>query len=52
MKSTDAKAAVIAGLSIVTCAVAYVTKGSIPDALTLIATASVGGFLGITIPSK
>lgn len=42
--------AVVAGLSIVSCLVAYVTKGSVPDVLTVLATTSVGGFLGVSIP--
>ena len=42
--------AIIAGLSIISCLVAYVSKGTIPDTLTLIATTSLGGYLGVTVP--
>lgn len=42
----------ISALGIVACLIAYVTKGSIPDVLALIATTSAGGFLGVTIPNR
>jgi hypothetical protein len=38
-------------LSILCCLVAYITKGSIPDVLTMITTTSAGGFLGVSIPT-
>jgi len=43
--------AVIAALGIVSCLVAYVSKGTIPDSLTLLATTTVGGYLGVTVPA-
>jgi hypothetical protein len=43
--------AVVACLSITACLVAYVTKGAVPDVLTVLATTSVGGFLGVSIPN-
>jgi len=49
MKLTQTSAA-LAALSIVSCLVAYVTKGAIPQELSLIATTSVGGYLGLTVP--
>lgn len=52
MKSLDIKAAVVATVSIIGCVVAYVTRGEIPDALTMVTTASLGGFLGVSIPTR
>jgi hypothetical protein len=44
-------AAAVAVVSITAAAVAYIVKGSVPDVLALIATTSVGGYLGLTIPT-
>ena len=43
--------ALLTGLSIVSCLVAFISKGTIPDTLTLITTTSLGGYLGVTIPT-
>jgi len=51
MKSPSITAGTITALSIVACVIAYVTKGSIPDVLTMITTTSAGGFLGVTVPT-
>jgi hypothetical protein len=51
MKPPVITAGMITALSIVSCLVAYVTKGSIPDVLTIITTTSAGGFLGISMPT-
>jgi hypothetical protein len=49
--SLNNSSAIIAALSIVSCLVAYVSKGTIPDSLTLLATTTVGGYLGVTVPT-
>lgn len=51
MATPTVTAGTITVLSIVSCLIAYVTKGSIPDVLTMITTTSAGGFLGITVPT-
>ena len=44
-------AAGLAALTIVSTVVAYITKGTVPDVLTMVTTTAVGGFLGVTIPA-
>jgi hypothetical protein len=42
--------AALAGLSLLAVTVSYLVKGAVPDVVSLIATTTVGGFLGVTIP--
>ena len=43
--------AALAGLSLLAVTVSYLVKGAVPDVVSLIATTTVGGFLGVTIPN-
>ena len=44
--------AALAALGIIASVTAYLVKGQIPDALILIDTTLVGGYLGLTLPGN
>ena len=52
MNKLQNSTALLTGLGIVSCLVAFISKGNIPDTLTLITTTSLGGYLGVTIPTS
>lgn len=44
--------AALAGLGIISATVCYLVKGSIPDPLILLDTTLVGGYLGLSLPTR
>jgi len=48
----DRLTAALAGLSLVGAAACFLVKGSIPDALVMVNTTLIGGFLGLSLPQS
>ena len=51
MARANLTTAVVAGVAILAATATYLIKGTVPEVLTILATTTVGGYLGITVPA-